>query len=120
MGNCRQSRTVRANACGEWSMAAEEHRERRGFLPRLLERADVLKILETHDRAARELLAGRADAPPEVLYLLAAEGDEAARRAVAANPSTPAHANRLLADDKADDVRAELAHKIGRLLPDLT
>jgi uncharacterized protein (DUF2336 family) len=101
-------------------MAAEERNDRRGFLPRLLDRADVLKILETHDQAARELLANRPDAPPEVLYLLAAEGTEAARRAVAANPSTPARANRLLADDKNDDVRAELARKIGRLLPELT
>ena len=115
---------MRISESGHWrrerEMAAEERKERRGFLPRLLDRADVLKILETHDQAARELLAGRPDAPPEVLYLLAAEGTEAARRAVAANPSTPAHANRLLADDKNDDVRVELAQKIGRMLPELT
>ena len=101
-------------------MAAEERKERRGGLSKPLDRADILKMLETQDQSAREFLAGRPDAPPEALYLLAAEGTEAVRRAVAGNPSTPAHANRLLADDKVDDIRAELAGKLGRLLPDLT
>jgi uncharacterized protein (DUF2336 family) len=91
-----------------------------GFASAQLSREDVLKILEAHDRAAREALAKRSDVSPEVLFLLATEGNEAARRAVAANPSAPAHANRLLADDADDEVRVELARKIGRLLPDLT
>ena len=41
------------------------------------------------------------------------------RRKVAANPATPAAANRILAEDIDPEVRAELAQKIGRLLPDL-
>jgi uncharacterized protein (DUF2336 family) len=88
-------------------------------LPATLGREEVLRILEERGQAAREELAGRADAAPEVLFLLAGEGTPAARRAVAANPATPPHANRLLADDADGDVRVELARKIGRLLPAL-
>jgi uncharacterized protein (DUF2336 family) len=88
-------------------------------LPPSLGREDVLRILEERGQAAREELAARADAAPEALFFLASEGHPAARRAVAANPATPPHANRLLADDSDDDVRVELARKIGRLLPDL-
>ena len=40
--------------------------------------------------------------------------------AVAANPAAPAHANRMLADDDDEDVRAELARKIARLMPGLS
>jgi uncharacterized protein (DUF2336 family) len=89
-------------------------------LPELLSRDDVLRILEERDRSARETLAARADAPPESLFFLAREGTPAARRAVAANPSTPPQANRFLTDDKDDDVRVELARKIGRLMPQLS
>jgi uncharacterized protein (DUF2336 family) len=42
------------------------------------------------------------------------------RAAVAANPAAPAAINRMLADDDAEDVRAELAVKIGRLMPGLS
>jgi len=84
-----------------------------------LSQADVLRILEERNNSAREELATRSDAAPEVLFFLASEGSLKARRAVANNPSAPAHANRLLADDGDDEVRAELARKVGRLLPDL-
>jgi uncharacterized protein (DUF2336 family) len=86
-------------------------------LPELLSRDDVLRILEERDRSAREALAARADAAPEALFFLAREGTPDVRRAVAANPSTPIHANRLLVDDGEDEVRVELARKIGRLMP---
>ncbi|HEY1632533.1 MAG TPA: DUF2336 domain-containing protein [Rhizomicrobium sp.] len=86
---------------------------------RQLDRAEVLRILEERGQAAREELAARSDAAPEVLMFLAGEGHPAARRAVAANPSSPPHANRLLADDADDEVRIELARKIGRLMPGL-
>jgi len=92
---------------------------KRNALPPALGREDVLRILEERGLAAREELAARADAAPEALFFLATEGHPAARRAVAANPASPPHANRLLADDADDDVRVELARKIGRLLPDL-
>ena len=89
-------------------------------LPEALSRVDILGILEGGDPAARTRLAARADAAPEVLYFLASEGEADVRRAAAANPATPAHANRRLADDDDDDVRAELARKIGRLFPGLS
>ena len=84
-----------------------------------LSRGEVVHILEKRGGAARDKLAARADAAPEVLFFLASEGSIKARRAVAANASAPPHANRLLADDDDEEVRAQLAHKIGRLLPDL-
>ena len=89
-------------------------------LPEILSRADIIGVLEGPDADARAELAARRDVAPEVLYFLANEGEAAARRAVAANPSTPAHANRRLARDADDDVRAELARKIGRLFPNLS
>jgi uncharacterized protein (DUF2336 family) len=88
-------------------------------LPDRLKPEDVVRLLEGQRRGALEALASRLDAAPEVLFYIATEGSAEARRSVASNPATPAHANRLLADDKEDDVRAELARKIGRLLPDL-
>jgi uncharacterized protein (DUF2336 family) len=87
--------------------------------PKPLSRGEVLHILEERGNAAREELAGREDAAPEVLFFLASEGSLKARRAIAANKAAPPHANRLLADDDEGDVRAELARKIGRLLPNL-
>ena len=88
-------------------------------LPARLTPEEVVRLLEEERLAAQEALAGRRDAAPEVLYYIAREGSEAARRTVAANPTTPVQANRLLAEDKDDDVRAELARKIGRLMPNL-
>jgi uncharacterized protein (DUF2336 family) len=87
--------------------------------PQPLSRGEVVHILEKRGTAARDALAARSDAAPEVLFFLANEGSTKARRAVAANPVAPPHANRLLADDDDEDVRAQLARKIARLLPDL-
>ncbi len=88
-------------------------------LPPLLAQTDILHLLEEQNEAARRYLAERPDAAPEVLFYLATEGSPATRRAVAANPATPAHADRLLADDADDDVRMQLARKIGQLMPNL-
>ncbi|MBU6444540.1 MAG: DUF2336 domain-containing protein [Alphaproteobacteria bacterium] len=86
----------------------------------MLSREDVVRILEQRGEELRAELARCQDAEPEVLLFIAKEGNAAARRAVAANPSSPAVANRLLATDPEDEVRQELARKIGRLLPNLT
>jgi len=94
-------------------------RRKTDMAPVVLSQADMLRILEERNNAAREELAARMDAAPEVLFFLATEGSIRARRAIARNAAAPAHANRLLADDSDDDVRADLARKIGRLLPDL-
>jgi len=89
-------------------------------LPERLSYEESRAILEEHKRELQNELAARADAEPEILYYLAERDDPALRRAVAANPAAPAVTNLRLADDPDDDVRAELAAKIGRLLPDLS
>jgi uncharacterized protein (DUF2336 family) len=81
---------------------------------------DVLRLLEERALTAQHELAGRTDAGSDVLDYLAREGAPATRRAVAANAAAPAHVNRRLADDACDDVRAELARKIARLMPGLS
>lgn len=82
--------------------------------------AEILKILEQQNAAACRDLAQRNDAAPEALFYLAKEGSAETRRVVAGNPATPPHANRFLADDADDEVRVELARKIGQLLPNLS
>jgi uncharacterized protein (DUF2336 family) len=82
-------------------------------------RADILRILKERGEGQEEL-ARRSDTEPEVLFVLASEGSPATRRFVAANPSAPVHANRLLVRDTDDEVRVELARKIGRLMPELS
>ena len=85
---------------------------------------DALDILDVRTReqmkgGAAEL-AARTDAGPDVLHYLAQNGSAVVRAAVAANPAAAAATNRYLADDEEEDVRAELARKIARLLPDLS
>src|SRR5690348_6841493 len=98
----------------------------RGLLRGLLlsaspdKREEVLRQLERRAREAQHELAGYTDAGDDVLDFLAREGAPATRRAVAANVATPALTNRHLAEDGDDDVRAELAQKIGRLMPTLS
>lgn len=76
--------------------------------------------LESHARNARRFLAGRADVEPEILYYLASDESTDVRKLVAANPSTPQQANKVLCGDGDDEVRCELARKIARLIPGLT
>jgi uncharacterized protein (DUF2336 family) len=80
---------------------------------------NALDILDIRTAAGNAELAGRTDAGPDVLHYLATHGAPATRAAVAANPAAPAATNRLLADDAFEDVRAELAIKIARLMPGL-
>jgi uncharacterized protein (DUF2336 family) len=88
-------------------------------LPRELSYERARSVLESQGVKLHRELAARPDAEPEMLYYLAEHGDVPTRRKVASNEATPAAANRLLADDIDPEVRAELAQKIGRLLPDL-
>ena len=91
---------------------------------RVEERADLnpreaLDILEVRARESEDYIIRNADVGSAVFEYLAEYGAPATRQAVAANPATPARINRLLADDSAEDVRAELAAKIARLMPGL-
>lgn len=94
--------------------------KRQGETPRHLSRDEVLHLLDSRGQELREELARLPDTDPEVLSFIASEGSAVARRAVAANPGTPAHTDRMLADDEDCDVRVELARKIARLLPGLS
>ncbi len=88
--------------------------ERDGLNPR-----EALDILEIRARESEDYIIRNADVGSAVFEYLAEYGAPATRQAVAANPATPARINRLLADDGVEDVRAELAAKIARLMPGL-
>ena len=94
-----------------------EKADKPGLNPR--DALDILDIRAATPGGATEL-AGRTDAGPDVLHYLATHAAPATRAAVAANPASPAATNRILADDENEDVRAELAVKIARLMPGLS
>ncbi len=75
---------------------------------------DLVQDTEGEVRCA---LAKHPDASPEILYYLACDKMPAVRRAVAVNPATPIQADLLLTGDADDEVRCELARKIGRIMP---
>ncbi len=91
----------------------------RPSLPQDLSYEKARGALETRSLDLRRELSARTDVEPEILYYLAGDDNAGVRRNVAANPTTPQHANRLLADDRDDEVRCELAAKIARIVPDL-
>lgn len=67
----------------------------------------------------RRDLAARPDVRPEILYFLADDPSAEVRRCLANNEATPRQADVLLANDKEDQVRQDLASKIAKLVPDL-
>ncbi|SLN25339.1 DUF2336 domain-containing protein [Oceanibacterium hippocampi] len=77
------------------------------------------ELLEGADPKTRADMARREDVRPEVLYYLAGDDEAVVRLEIAGNAKTPAQANLLLASDRDDEVRCQLALKIGRLLPTL-
>jgi len=88
-------------------------------LPAVLSEDEEQQILKAGSDHQREQLAARKDARPEVLYYLADDTSVAVRRQIAKNPSTPPQADDKLKDDVDQEVRSELARKIGRLVPGL-
>ena len=76
-------------------------------------------LLDHPDVEARRALANRADLEPEILFFLARDSDASIRRLVAANIATPEKASLLLAADDDADVRADLAQRLGRVVPGL-
>lgn len=79
------------------------------------------KHLARHgDIGERTKLAEREDVRPEILYYLAEDPDPQVRRKIAANSSTPVHADLILARDTDDVVRTDLAAKIARVAPGLS
>ncbi|WP_428248094.1 DUF2336 domain-containing protein [Ferrovibrio sp.] len=77
------------------------------------------ELAASPDPAVRLELAQRQDVRPEILYFLAIDEAADVRRAIAANVATPSQAHLLLANDADEEVRAELADKVARLLPNM-
>jgi uncharacterized protein (DUF2336 family) len=72
------------------------------------------------DPETRRRLAERPDVQPEILYFLAEDAEPEVRATTAANSATPRQADLVLARDQDVGVRERLAHKIGRLAPNLS
>jgi len=79
----------------------------------------ALSVLESRARGHDDHAIRNADLGEALFEYLAEHGAPATRQAVAANPATPPGVNRRLADDGEEEVRAELAAKIARLMPGL-
>jgi len=77
------------------------------------------RLAASTEPADRRALARHSQLRPELLYYLAADGDAEVRAAVAANEATPVQADLILARDRDDKVRVDLARKIARLTPGL-
>lgn len=77
------------------------------------------EIAATGSVEERAGLAQHEDLEPEILYYFASDKAPEVRREVAENPGTPLQADLILAEDTDEEVRCELAGKIGRLIPDL-
>ncbi|MFQ3622806.1 MAG: DUF2336 domain-containing protein [Acetobacteraceae bacterium] len=88
-------------------------------LMRAADYEDAKRIARSGTPAERAALAQRDDMAPELLFYLAADRESDVRVAVAANDRTPPQADRLLADDGNERVRAALARKIAALAPQL-
>ncbi len=91
----------------------------RAFFEREVDYDKSKKVARHGDTSQRRDIAARQDVAPEILYYLAEDPDPEVRRLIAANSATPPHADVLLTRDINDDVRVDLARKIGRLAPDL-
>lgn len=77
-------------------------------------------IAASGSAADRQELASQQNLQPEFLYYFATDKAPEVRRTVAKNPGTPLQADAILANDTDDEVRCELAEKIGKLLPELS
>lgn len=80
---------------------------------------EAKRLARDPDLAVRRKLAAREDVQPEILYYLAEDKAPEVRRVIAANAATPHQADQLLLRDQDEQVRAELARKVARLLPGL-
>ncbi len=90
-----------------------------------LDPRDALDILDIRTREQQmgggtNYLARRTDAGADVLQYLAQHGTPAVRASRRRQSGGARATNRLLADDDVEDVRAELAAKIARLMPGLS
>ena len=94
--------------------------KRKSKLPSKITYDEAKQLARNKDHTIRSELASRDDVQPEILYFLAEDKVPEVRRSIAANAAAPRHADLVLARDHDDDVRADLALKIGRLIPGIT
>ncbi|MEQ8194016.1 MAG: DUF2336 domain-containing protein [Rhodospirillales bacterium] len=80
---------------------------------------EAKRIAEKGTVEERRDLATHEDLEPEILYYFTEDEASEVRREVANNPGTPLQADLILARDPSDEVRMELARKIGQLVPEL-
>ena len=80
---------------------------------------EAKKVAAEGNVAARRNLAAHEDLEPELLYYFATDEAAEVRRALAENDGTPLQADVILAKDVDEEVRAQIAAKIGRLVPNL-
>ncbi len=81
---------------------------------------DARDLARHPDPNIRQCLAARKDLRPEVLYYLAEDDCTEVRLEIVANEMTPSKAHLLLAHDRDERVRCDLAYKIARLTPELS
>lgn len=81
---------------------------------------DAKKIAASGSVAERQELATHNTLEPELLYFLAEDKAPEVRKEIAKNDGAPLQADEILAHDPIAEVREELAYKIGRLIPTLT
>ncbi|GAB5389723.1 MAG: hypothetical protein Alpg2KO_26910 [Alphaproteobacteria bacterium] len=77
------------------------------------------QILTGDDVEARRALALRTDVKPEILYYLVNDPDEQVRKNVSQNMASPRHADALLVHDSDCEVRQNIAHKLGEIVPSM-
>jgi uncharacterized protein (DUF2336 family) len=77
------------------------------------------RMLNDPDVYVRANMAKRTDLRPELLYYLTDDVSSEVRQALADNSALPWQADMKLAGDSSVDVRAGLAGKVQRILPDL-
>jgi uncharacterized protein (DUF2336 family) len=80
---------------------------------------DYKAMAQSPDVAQRAVVAMDEAAPPEILYYLSDDQDVGVRTASADNISTPMQAMERQSRDQSHQVRAALARKIGRILPQM-
>lgn len=80
---------------------------------------EAREIAASGSNDKRAEIAACEDLPPEFLYYFASDKDAGVRKAVAGNPGTPLQADVILAKDRDVAVRAVLASKITKMLPDI-
>ena len=78
---------------------------------------DAKRLARFGSLAERQHLAARADAPPEILFFLAADTAEHVRRELAGNSATPGKADLALCQDADAGVRQRLVTKTAERVP---